>query len=127
MAPLPFMDLLRARRELRIVRSIRYKLIKYKLILRKTDKSGVLHIGHAQDYQRKAIEYRQKTGAYEELPTNPLNQTFYKVIQVLNKLETTKKILPKQKNKMLPIRKKTELAYMYTVPKSHKVISSIQF
>jgi hypothetical protein len=122
MASIPFIDVLRTRRELRIVRSIRYKLRKYKLILRKTDKSGVLHIGQAIDYQRKAILYRQKTGAYEELPTNPLNDTFYKVIQLLNKLQTTQKIIPKQQDKMKPIRNKIELAYMYFLPKAHKVI-----
>ncbi|CAF1241717.1 unnamed protein product [Rotaria sordida] len=62
------------------------------LVLRKTDKSGVLHIGQAIDYRRKAMEYRQKTCAYEELSTNPLNDTFYKVIQLLNKLLTAKDI-----------------------------------
>jgi hypothetical protein len=66
MASLPFIDLLRARRELRIVRSIRYKLIKYKLVLHRTDKSGVLYTGQVQDYHRKAKEYRQKPGAYEQ-------------------------------------------------------------
>jgi len=121
MAPIPFIDLLRARRELRIVRSIRYKLIKYKLVLRRTDKSGVFHIGQAQDYHRKAMEYFRKTGAYQQLRVNPLNESFFKVIQLLNKLETTKKIKVCQKDKMKPIREKIELAYIYFIPKVHKV------
>ena len=127
MASLSFIDLVRARRELRLVRSIRYKLNKYKLILRRTDKSGILHIGQAQDYQQKAVEYRQKTHAYEELPTNPLNETFSKVIQLLNKLQTTNKIKVYQQDKMKPIREKTELAYMYFIPKAHKVIITFIF
>ncbi len=121
MAPIPFIDLLRARRELRIVRSIRYKLIKYKLVLRRTDKSGVFHIGQAQDYHRKAMEYFRKTGAYQQLRANPLNESFFKVIQLLNKLETTKKIKVCQKDKMKAIREKIELAYIYFIPKVHKV------
>jgi hypothetical protein len=82
MSTLPLRDQMRALRELKIVQSIRRKLIKYKLVLRETDKSGVLHIGRAIDYQRKAAEYRQKTGAYEELL------------------------------KLVPVREKTELAYI---------------
>ncbi|CAF4050299.1 unnamed protein product [Rotaria sp. Silwood2] len=120
MTPLPLMDHLRARRELKLVKSIGRKLKKYKLILRETDKSGVLHIGHARDYERKAIEYREKTGAYEELTSNPLDEIFYQVIQLLNKLRSTKKISVSQHVKMMPIRNKIEVAYMYFLPKPHK-------
>lgn len=121
MTSMPFLDLVRARRELRIVRSIQYKLIKHKLTLRKTDKSGVLHIGRTMDYEQKAIKYREKTGAYEELFANPLNETFAKTVHLLNRLENTKQITSKQKNQMLPIRDKVQLAYMYNLPKAHKV------
>jgi hypothetical protein len=57
-APLPFIDQIRARREFNMAKSIRLKLKKAKLILRPTDKSGVLHIGRAIDYQDKAAIYR---------------------------------------------------------------------
>ena len=123
MAPLPLMDQLRARRELKVVKSIRRKLKKYKLVLRETDKSGVFHIGRAIDYERKAQEYRQKTGAYEELSSNPFNDIFHKVIQLLNKLRSANKIREWQKKKMLPILNQVELAYMYFIPKPHKVIT----
>ncbi|CAF4165881.1 unnamed protein product [Rotaria sordida] len=122
MTPLPLLDQLRARRELKLVKSIRRKLKKYKLVLRETDKSGIFHIGRARDYEQKSIEYRQKTGAYEELTSNPFDEIFYKVIQLLNQLRSAKKISEWQKNKMMPIRNKTELAYMYFLPKPHKVI-----
>ncbi|CAF3032008.1 unnamed protein product [Rotaria sp. Silwood2] len=120
MIPLPLMDQLRARRELKLDKSIRRKLKNYKLVLRETDKSGVLHIGHARDYERKAMEYREKTGAHEELTSNPLDEIFYQVIQLLNKLRSANKISVPQKLKMMPIRNKIELAYMYFLHKSHK-------
>ncbi|CAF4037931.1 unnamed protein product [Rotaria sordida] len=119
-SPLPLMDLIRARRELKLVKSIRRKLKKYKLVLRETDKSGVFHIGRARDYERKAKEYRQKTVAYKELTSNPFDEIFYKVIQLLNQLRLAKKINEWQKQKMMPIRNKIELAYMYFLPKPHK-------
>jgi hypothetical protein len=127
MTPLPLMDQIRALRELKLVKSIRQKLIKYKLILRETDKSGVLHIGRAIDYERKAAEYRQKTGAYEQLTSNPFNDIIYRVTHLLNQLKASKKISEWQRLKLVPIRDKTELAYMYFIPKPHKVILHIHF
>ncbi|CAF4354371.1 unnamed protein product, partial [Adineta steineri] len=41
MTPLPLIDQLRARRDLKLVKSIQRKRKKYKLILRQTDKSSV--------------------------------------------------------------------------------------
>jgi hypothetical protein len=123
MTPLPLIDQLRARRELRIVKSIQRKLKKYKLILRETDKSGVFHIGHAIDYQRKAAKYRQDTSAYEELNVNPFNEIIYNVTYLLNQLKTMGKITEGQRMKMIPVRDKTQLAYMYFLPKPHKVIT----
>ena len=129
MAPLSSIDRIRTRRELSLVKSIRRKLKKYKLILRQTDKSGVFHIGQEMDYEQKATEYRIKTGAYEELPSspNPSNDVFYRVIRLLNQLRSADKIKEWQKKKMMPIRDETELAYMYFVPKTHKVIIFIFF
>ncbi|CAF4782486.1 unnamed protein product, partial [Rotaria sp. Silwood2] len=118
--PLPLMDQIRALRELKIVKSIRRKLKKYHLVLRQTDKSGVLHIGRAKDYERKAAEYRQKTGAYEELSSNPYNDIICSVTRLLNQLQMNKKIAEWRRQKMTPVRKKTQLAYMYFLPKAHK-------
>ena len=124
MAPLPFIDQIRTRRELSLVKSIRRKLKKYQLVLRQTDKSGVFHIGREVDYEQKASEYRIKTCAYEELPStpNPCNEVFHKVARLLNRLRSENKIKEWQKKKMMPIREETELPYMYFVPKTHKVI-----
>ena len=123
MTPLPLKEQIRALRELKIVKSIRRKLKKYKLILRETDKSGVLHIGRAIDYERKAVEYRQKTGAYEELTSNPFDDIICRVTRSLNQLKSMNKISEWQRSRMAPVRKRTELAYKYFVPKSHKVIA----
>ncbi|CAF3160913.1 unnamed protein product [Rotaria sp. Silwood2] len=120
MTLIPFIDQIRALRELKLVKSIRKKLKKYKLILRETDKSGVLHIGRAIDYKRKAAEYRQTTGAYEELTSNPFNDIICTVTRLLNQLQSMKRISEWHRRKMHPVRKTTELAYMYFIPKPHK-------
>ncbi|CAF3300292.1 unnamed protein product [Rotaria sp. Silwood2] len=124
--PLPLMDQIRALRELKIVKSIRRKLKKYKLILRETDKSGVLHIARAIDYERKAAEYRQKTGAYEELTFNPFNDIICNVTRLLNQLKTMKKISEWERLKLMPIQDKTELAYKYFIPKPHKIYAPLR-
>jgi len=119
--PLSFIDQIRTRQEYNIINSIRQKLKKAKLILRETDKSGVLHIGRAKDYERKAAIYRSKTGAYIELNFNPLDDIFNKVLHLLNNLKSGKQIFEWQRVKMMPVRNKTELAYKYFLPKVHKV------
>jgi hypothetical protein len=72
MAPLSYRDIYRTRQELNLIKSIESKLRKGKYILCFTDKSGIFHLGHATDYEQKAEAYRQKTGAYIELESDPL-------------------------------------------------------
>jgi hypothetical protein len=121
MAPLSYLTVYRARRELKLMKSIRYRLKKGNYVLRVTDKSGIFHIGHRKNYEEKAEAYRQKTNAYMELPTNPLWTIFEKVVHLLNDLRSKKHILAWQLNKMMPKRKKVKLAYLYFIPKPHKV------
>jgi hypothetical protein len=120
-APLAFTDQIQARREFNLTKSIRRKLKRNKLILRETDKSGVFHIGRASDYEKKTANYRMKTGAYEELSSNPFDEVFTKVVRFLHHLKTTKQIMEWQRVRMTPDRDKTELAYQYYLPKAHKV------
>ena len=122
MIPLSVKDELRARQELDLVKCIRRKLVKSKLVLRQTDKSLVFHIGLSSDYERKAAEYRAKTGAYMELCSNPLKEVLDKVTHLLNDLRSKKQILAWQYKKMMPDRRKVKLCQMYFLPKSHKVI-----
>ena len=122
MAPLSIYDELRARHELYLVHTIRLKLIRSKLVLRPTDKSGVFHISKASDYERKAATYRENTGAYIELPSNPLREIYEKVTRLLGDLKSKKQIsVYKQYDKMMPHRDKVHLASMYFLPKAHKV------
>ena len=62
----------RTRRDLKLVLSIKRKLKKLPVIIRQSDKSGVIHIGYKKDYDEKVLAYQQKTQAYVELPSNRL-------------------------------------------------------
>ncbi|CAF2150724.1 unnamed protein product [Rotaria magnacalcarata] len=89
-------------------------------ILRETDKSGIFHVVHSVDYEKKAEAYRQKTGAYIELDSNPLCSVFDKVILLLNDLRSKTYILSCQLDKMMPKREIFQLSYLYFIPKPHK-------
>jgi hypothetical protein len=88
MNPLSYRDIYRARKELELNKSIEWNLRKGKYILRVTDKSGIFHISHTTDYEQKAEFYRQKTGAYIELESDPLSTVFDKVVRLLNDLRS---------------------------------------
>jgi hypothetical protein len=112
---------LRARTQLKLVKSIRRKLKQANLVLQVTDKGGVFYIGRASDFNEKALAYHTKTEAYVELPSNPLKEVYLKVLQLVNDLHLKKVIRAWQHKKMLPIHDKTRLAHMYFLPKVHKV------
>jgi hypothetical protein len=121
-APLSYLSIYRTRKELQLMKSIKWRIKKDNCILRMTDKSGIFHLGHIQDYEQKAQAYREKTQAYIELPTNPLSTTFYKVVHLLNELRSKNHIKAGQLNQMMPKLDKVTLAYLYFIPKPHKVI-----
>jgi len=121
MAPISYRDVYRTRRELKLIKLIESKLKKERYVLRFTDKSGIFYLGHEVDYQQKSEAYRQKTGAYIELESDPLWTIFDKVVHLLNDLRSKKYILAWQLDKMMPKRDKVALAYLYFIPKSHKV------
>jgi hypothetical protein len=127
MAPISYRDISRARKELNLVKSIESKLRKGKYILRFTDKSGIFHLGHATNYEQKAEAYRQKTGAYIELENDPLWPIFDKVVHLLNNLRSKDQIRAWQLNDMMPKRNKVDLAYLYFIPKPHKVTNIYTF
>ncbi len=81
----------------------------------------LFHLGHAADYEQKAETYRQKTGAYIELESDPLWTVFDKVVHLLNNLRSKDQIRARQLDKMMPKRDKMALAYLYFIHKSHKV------
>ncbi|CAF5107405.1 unnamed protein product, partial [Rotaria magnacalcarata] len=88
MIPLSYLNIYRTRKEFKLMKSIQHRLKKGNYILRETDKSGIFHIGNSIDYEKKAEAYRQKTGAYIELDSNPLWSVFDKVILLLNDLRS---------------------------------------
>ncbi|CAF4643107.1 unnamed protein product, partial [Rotaria socialis] len=118
--PLSYLNIYRTRKEFKLMKSIQHRLKKGNYILRETDKSGIFHIGTSVDYEKKAEAYRQKTGAYIELDSNPLRSVFDKVILLLNDLRSKKYILSWQLDKMMPKRDTVQLAYLYFIPKPHK-------
>jgi ribulose bisphosphate carboxylase small subunit len=120
--PISYLDVRRARKEWKLMKSIQFRLKKENYILRVTDKSSIFHLGHAIDYERKAQAYQEKTGAYIELENDPLWAVFDKVVHLLNDLRSKKRILVSQYNRMIPKRDKVALAYLYFIPKPHKVI-----
>ncbi|CAF4998278.1 unnamed protein product [Rotaria sp. Silwood1] len=116
----------RAKREHKLIMSIRRYLRKYQqVILRRTDKSKVFHLGDANDYQRQVLEYMQETEAYEEITSgvSPLSANLQQVTVVLNQLYHVEKplITKKQYEAMYPKENETELAHLYFIPKPHKI------
>jgi hypothetical protein len=116
MAPISYLNTYRARKELKLIKSIQYRIKKEKHIIRVTDKSGIFHLGHAKDYEQKAEVYRQKTGAYIELQSDLLWIVFDKVVHLLNNLRSKDQIRTWQLDKMMPKRDKVALAYLYFIP-----------
>jgi len=121
MARLSYLDIYRAQKELTLAKSIRSRLKQENYILRVTDKSGIFHLGHTKDYEQKSEAYREKTQAYIELESDPLWTIFDKVVRLLNELRSKKHIYAWHLDKMMPKRDKMELAYLYFIPKPHKV------
>lgn len=116
----------RAKREHKLIRSIHRHLHRYpQMILRRTDKSKVFHVGDANDYHTKVLQYMQETEAYEEITSgvSPLETNLQQVITVLNRLYKAEKpmITKKQYETMYPKEDNIELAHLYFLPKPHKV------
>jgi predicted S18 family serine protease len=103
------------------MKSIRRKLKRNKLILRLTDKSNIFYICRSIDFENKVQAYREKTNAYQELTSNPLEEILYKVTRLLTDLRTKNLIQANQYDEMMPKRAKVRLGYMYFNPKVHKV------
>jgi hypothetical protein len=96
-----------------------------KIILRRTDKSKVFHLGSDDAYQEKAVMYMKKTNAYEEVKNEkcPLADNLSTVVELLDKLLKRKAISEKQYSMMKPKKDKVELGHLYFLPKPHKVRS----
>jgi hypothetical protein len=72
-----------AKRQHKLVMGIRRYLRQHpEVILRRTDKSKVFHLGDANDYHEKVLQYMQETEAYEEITSgvSPLGANLQQVI-----------------------------------------------
>ncbi len=120
--PVSYRDHIQAKQQAQVFASIRKKLRQHSLIIRLTDKSNNFYIGLASEFKKKAQTYFTDTNAYMELSTNPFNEVLNKVVQLLNQLRSKKLILKWQYDEMMPDATRTELAYLYFNPKTHKVV-----
>ena len=117
---------IRAKREHRLIIDIRrYLRQNQHITLRRTDKSRVFHLGDANDYQGKVLQYMQDTEAYEEIISgiSPLAESYQQVISLLDYLYRAEKpsLSKKQYEYMYPKFDEIELGHLYFIPKPHKV------
>ncbi|CAF4632024.1 unnamed protein product, partial [Rotaria magnacalcarata] len=121
MTSLPFIEHARTQRDLQTVKLIRRKLKNSQLLLRETARGGNLYVNHMNEFEEKAVEYRMKTGAHEELSSSLIEEILSKVTHLLNDLYVKARQLSfQQYKKMIPSRLTVELVYMYYNPKTHK-------
>jgi len=105
----------------RLVKRLKHKLRSASIILQKTDKSKVFHLGKLEDYQKKSNEYMEKTEAYECLgANNPLPNLIERTNKYLLDLRLSKWINQKQYEQLCIKRNEAELAHLYYLPKAHK-------
>ena len=119
---LSYLQQYRIRKDIKLVHSIRRKLRQTNAMICVTDKSCVFDIGSTFDYDIKVKEYQIKTNGYIKLSSDPLMDTFYKVVRLLNDLRSKKQITQWQQTKMMPDKNKLKIAYLYFIPKPYKVI-----
>jgi len=94
---------------------------KNKVVFRQTDKSKVFHVDTHENYIRKSAEYMQKTNAYEEILTSPLQDMIEKTDKFLRNLVSTKRMPQAMMEKLRPSRNDSELPHLYYNPKDHKI------
>lgn len=115
----------RVRQEKMLIKQIQRRLSSpsNRIVLRRTDKSKVFHLGNMIDYEEKAKNYMQRTCAYEEVKNErcPLADNLSVVITLLDKLLRNAAISRQQYSKMIPNRDQVELGHLYFLPKPHKV------
>ncbi|CAF4192072.1 unnamed protein product, partial [Rotaria sordida] len=105
----------------RLVKRLKHKFKLANVILQKSDKSKVFHLGKIEDYRKKSKEYMEKTEAYECLGIeDPLPGLIQRTNKYLLDLRLAKWITQKQ-YELLGIKpNEVELAHLYYLPKAHK-------
>jgi hypothetical protein len=106
----------------RLVKRLRHKFRTASVLLQKTDKSKVFHLGKIDDYQKKSDDYMERTQAYRCLGnTDPLPELVQRTNKYLLDLRLAKWISQKQYESLSVKADEIELAHLYYLPKAHKV------
>ncbi|CAF4074483.1 unnamed protein product [Adineta steineri] len=109
------------RNYLRIVKRLKHKFRLSNVILRKTDKSKVFHLGTLEHYQERSDEYMDRTQAYQCIGTNdPLLDLIQRTNKHLLDLRLAKSLTQKQYEQLCVQIDEAELARLYYLPKAHK-------
>ncbi|CAF1399817.1 unnamed protein product [Rotaria sordida] len=105
----------------RLVKRLKHKFKLANVILQKSDKSKVFHLGKVEDYRKKSKEYMDKTQAYQCLGINdPLFELIQRTNKYLLDLRLAKWITQKQYELLSIKPNEVELAHLYYLPKAHK-------
>ncbi|CAF1452415.1 unnamed protein product, partial [Rotaria sordida] len=105
----------------RLVKRLKYKFKLANIILQKSDKSKVFHLGKNEDYRKKSKEYMEKTQAYKCLgKEDPLPDLVQRTNKYLLDLRLAKWITQKQYEKLCINPNESVLAHLYYLPKAHK-------
>ena len=103
------------------MKRLKHKFRLNNIILQKTDKSKVFHIGKLDDYRKKSEEYMNKTKAYQCLGIDdPLPDLIQRRNKYLLELRLAKWISQKQYEQLCINSQDVELAHLYYLPKAHK-------
>jgi len=106
----------------RLVKRLKHKFRTTNIVLQKTDKSKVFHLGKFQDYQKKSKEYMEKTEAYKCLATlDPLPDLIQRTNKYLVNLRLAHWITQKQYEQLCSNPNEVQLAHLYFLPKAHKL------
>ncbi|CAF5119257.1 unnamed protein product, partial [Rotaria sp. Silwood1] len=105
----------------RLVKRLRHKFKLANIILQKSEKSKVFHLGKVEDYRKKSLEYMEKTQAYKCLENeDPLPDLIQRTNKYLLDLRLAKWITQKQYELLSIKPNEVELAHLYYLPKAHK-------
>ncbi|CAF5058531.1 unnamed protein product, partial [Rotaria magnacalcarata] len=105
----------------RLVKRLKHKIRSASVVLQRTDKSKVFHLGTRQHYQKKSNEYMEKTEAYQCLGVNdPLPNLIERTNKYLLDLRLAHWITQKQYELLCVKPSEAKLAHLYYLPKTHK-------
>ncbi|CAF4118090.1 unnamed protein product, partial [Rotaria sordida] len=105
----------------RLVKRLKHKFKLANVILQKSDKSKVFHLGKVEDYRKKSKEYMEQTQAYKCVDKeDPLPELIQRTNKYLLDLRLAKWITQKQYELLSIKPNEVELAHLYYLPKAHK-------